>query len=87
VDTNIANHSKIQRLESVLKNVYNYNVENVLVDSRLNVLPQIQASQAVANFVAHNDQEDTLLIVYYAGYGSPGKAPGGLNMSAYVISS
>lgn len=87
IDINIANCSKVQRLESVLKNTYNYNVESVLIDSRLNVLPQIQANQAVANFVAHNDEEDTLFIVYYAGHGSPGKARGDLKMSAYVISS
>jgi hypothetical protein len=62
-------------------------VGSVLIDNRLNVLPQVQANQAMANFVADNDEEDTLFIVYYAGHGSPGKEQGVLNMSGYVISS
>jgi hypothetical protein len=62
-------------------------VESVLIDSRQNVLPQAQANHAVADFVVKNDADDTLFIVYYAGHGSPGKARGDLNMSAYVICS
>jgi hypothetical protein len=77
----------VELLENVFKNIYNYNVESVLIDSRQNVLPQAQANQAVANFVYKNDEDDTLFIVYYAGHGSPGKARGDLKMSGYVIHS
>jgi hypothetical protein len=62
-------------------------VESVFIDSRQSVLPQAQANLAVANFVARNDQDDTLFIVYYAGHGSPGKAQGDLKMSGYITSS
>jgi hypothetical protein len=86
-DTNITNYSQVQGLESVLSNTYNYKVESFVIDSRQKALPQIQANQAVANFVADNDEEDTLFIVYYAGHGSPGKDRGDLKMSAYVLSS
>jgi hypothetical protein len=64
---------------------YNFDVTSVHIDSRQKGLPQIQANQAVANFVAENDQEDALFIVYYAGHGSLGKNMGDLNMSGYVI--
>jgi len=64
---------------------YNFDVTSIHIDSRQKVLPQIQANQAVANFVAQNDQEDALFIVYYAGHGSSGKNMGDLNMSGYVI--
>jgi hypothetical protein len=78
---------KVQRLKSVFKNIYNYNVESFLIDSRRSALPQAQANLAVANFVNLNDQEDALFIVYYAGHGAPGKEQGHLNMSGYVIRS
>jgi hypothetical protein len=78
---------KVQRLKSVFENIYNYNVESFLIDSRRPALPQAQANLAVANFVNLNDQEDALFIVYYAGHGAPGKEQGHLNMSGYVIRS
>ena len=38
----------------------------------------------VANFVLEEDGLDTLLIVYYAGHGSPGAKPGHLQLFGYV---
>ncbi|KAE9365616.1 hypothetical protein N431DRAFT_563478 [Stipitochalara longipes BDJ] len=72
---------EVERLKEVFEKCYNYNAQRVLIDSRLSVLPQVQANLAVANFVAHNDQEDSLFIVYYAGHGSPGKDRGDLKIS------
>jgi len=60
-------------------------VEIFLVDSRKTTLPQAQANLAVASFVAKNDGEDTLFIVYYAGHGSPGQSRGDLKISGYVV--
>lgn len=69
---------------ATFENTYNFEVESVQIDSRKSVLPQIQANLAVANFVAKNDEEQALFIVYYAGHGSLGKNIGDLNMSGYV---
>jgi hypothetical protein len=68
----------------MFKDTYNFDVESVYIDSREKMLPQVQANLAVANFVAKNDTEGALFIVYYAGHGSLGKNMGDLNMSGYV---
>jgi hypothetical protein len=56
-------------------------VTSALIDSRKSNLPQTQANKAVASFVYDNDREGALLIVYYAGHGSPAKVRGDLRMS------
>ena len=69
----------------MFKNLYHYNVSNFLIDSRKTTSPQVQVNFEVAKFVHDNDQQDSLFIVYYAGHGSPGKSPGELKMSGYIV--
>jgi len=86
-DTDQTDSSKVQRLKNVFEGIYNYSVESIQLDCRKAATPQAQANLAVANFVHHNDKEDTLFIVYYAGHGSPGKGRGQFNMTGYVTGS
>ncbi|KAH8790381.1 hypothetical protein F5882DRAFT_401411 [Hyaloscypha sp. PMI_1271] len=72
---------EVQRLKNVFEGIYNYSVESIQLDCRTAATPQAQANLAVANFVHHNDKEDTLFIVYYAGHGSPGKGRGQFNIT------
>jgi hypothetical protein len=61
----------------VLKERYKFNV----YDKRLkdgNKTAQVQVNKHLADFVFGEDGKNTLLIVYYAGHGIPGYAPGQL---------
>jgi hypothetical protein len=49
-------------------------VKKQLVDSKQS--PQIQVQKILVDFVYEHDDENTLLIVYYAGHGVPGKLEG-----------
>lgn len=44
-------------------------------------LAQVQLLSHISNFVLKEDGPHTLLIVYYAGHGTPGPSPGGLELS------
>jgi hypothetical protein len=68
----------------VFKDTYNFDVEFVHFHSREKVSPQVQANVAVTKFVAKNDQEDALFIIYYVGHGSLGKNVGDLELSGYA---
>jgi len=63
-----------------LRKDYNYKVSNIKLDTSHKHTPQVQLTGAVSDFVRREDDNHTLLIVYYAGHGSPGKSPGQLKM-------
>jgi len=66
---------EVDELEAIFKNEYRYIVEKKqLVKERRS--PQNQVQKILANFVYDYDDENTLLIVYYAGHGAPGKQEG-----------
>lgn len=72
---------EVKRLAYVFEDIYHYKVTTVLIDCQHARTPQVQANFALAEFVMKNDHENSLLIVYYAGHGSPGRDPGDLRMS------
>lgn len=63
---------EVKELEGVFKNIYNYTVRTEYIKPTPH--PQHQVSVFLANFVFEFDGKDTLLIVYYAGHGSPGNS-------------
>lgn len=60
---------KLEGLQKVMRDRYKFQVTLKLMDC--DTSPQQQAFQHLGNFVAANNKPDTLLIVYYAGHGSP----------------
>lgn len=64
---------EISRLESVFKDIYNYEVERWSIppsDADTATLTKVQ------DFLRAYGQQDNLLIVYYAGHGRPGTLKG-----------
>jgi hypothetical protein len=45
---------------------------------------QVQINKHLADFVYDEDEEDTLLIIYYAGHGTPDSVTGRLLLAGYV---
>ena len=67
---------EVNDLETVFKDEFNYTVvKKQLVGGEKS--PQIQVQKILVDFVYQYDDESTLLIVYYAGHGVPGKVEGG----------
>ena len=48
-------------------------------------LLQVKLVCHVAQFVMKEDGANTLLILYYAGHGTPGPRPGALKLSGYLM--
>lgn len=66
---------EVDALEDVFENLFGYTVvKRQLVASRLS--PHLQVQKILLDFVVEYDDESTLLIVYYAGHGVPGKQDG-----------
>ena len=79
----LLNHSKakqVDRLEHVWTDIFKYKVRRALLTTH-GKLPQVQANHHISQFVWDEDSPRTLLIVYYAGHGTPGRNPGQLDLS------
>lgn len=74
-------------MAKLFEETFNYNVSQAHIKSDSEKNPQVQVNAHVANFVYNEDGLDTLLIVYYAGHGSPGAKPGHLQLFGYAIDS
>lgn len=72
---------KVDNLGAVFTGTFNYEVHKERLTSSEGVTPQQQVNLHVATFVAREDRHKKLLIVYYAGHGEPGNAPGHLELS------
>lgn len=68
----------------MFNDVFNYKVSRVSLSTRVKTLPQVQVNKHIANFVEREDGPATLLIVYYAGHGTPSGTPGRLELSRFV---
>lgn len=55
----------------MLENDFNYKVIRKLLSSTSGKLPHAQLNKYVADFIFNEDAYKTLLLVYYAGHGSP----------------
>ena len=66
---------EVDALEAVFKDLFHYSVsKKQLVNSRHP--PHLQTQKILLDFVMEYDDEGTLLLVYYAGHGVPGKQDG-----------
>ena len=75
----------MKKLRDVFTNRYHYNVTEFQLDATSRIRPQAEVNYQVAKFAREKDGELTLLIVYYAGHGSPGKSPGQLKLTGQVV--
>jgi hypothetical protein len=71
----------VKKLCDVFANRYHYSITEFQLDAKSQTRPQTEVNYQVAKFAKEKDGELTLLIVYYAGHGSPGKSPGQLKLS------
>jgi hypothetical protein len=62
---------EVNDLESVFKEDFHYTVVKELLAG--DKPPTVQFSKFLSDFVLNYDSESTLLIIYYAGHGTPGK--------------
>ncbi|KAL8818522.1 MAG: hypothetical protein Q9223_002864 [Gallowayella weberi] len=72
---------EVDELARTFREMYNYKVQNVKLKCQGDRLPQVQVNKSIADFVYHEDGPSTLLIVYYAGHGTPGQRPGSLELT------
>jgi hypothetical protein len=75
-DLNIT--AEVKELGGVFKDIFHYQVVNKQLSAKKR--PGIQLAKHLADFVYEHEDESTLLIVYYAGHGIPGK-PGELSLA------
>ena len=66
---------EVDALERVFKDVYHYTVEKQQVKEGKRG-PHRQVQTFLLEFINKYDDENTLLIIYYAGHGIPGKPEG-----------
>ena len=74
---------EIDDLTQVFQETYNYHVTRKEIKKREKKKAQTQINAIVANWVDQYDGLKTLLVVYFAGHGKPGKQMGELALSGY----
>ena len=75
---------EVNALKSVFEKRFRYDTTTEFLDNNKQQRLQVQLNGKVAAFVDANDGPNTLLIVYYAGHGRPGKVHGDLEMFGQV---
>lgn len=78
---------EVDALEAVFRNRFNYHVQSSTLKTYEKRSVQLLVNSIVANWVCKKDGPDTLLMVYYAGHGSPGQTPGHLELVGQSIPS
>ena len=76
---------EVKKLKSTFEDRFNYGAQIGYLDPKAKQAAQVQLNAIVANFVNTFDGPNTLLIVYYAGHGKPGKYYGSLEFFGLVI--
>ena len=62
---------QVDKLGNLLRDVYKYKVVQKELVDQIKTLPQNQFNMYLSIFIAEEDNDDTLLIIYYAGHGAP----------------
>ena len=75
---------EVQTLGAVFKDQYNFEVHPVYLMNNTPKLPRHQIQKHVADFVYEHDKPKALLIVYFAGHGTPGENSGELKLHGNV---
>ena len=74
---------EIDGLKAVFEGKFNYHAEVQYLDTVVGQRLQVRVNTIVAAFVGEHDGPNTLLIVYYAGHGRPGREAGSLELFGY----
>ncbi|KAL8727739.1 MAG: hypothetical protein Q9166_005852 [cf. Caloplaca sp. 2 TL-2023] len=72
--------NEVKDLKAVFEVDFGYHATIKYLDAELKQRLQVQVNARVAKFVEDYDDSNTLLIVYYAGHGRPGKFFGDLEL-------
>ncbi|KAL8690272.1 MAG: hypothetical protein Q9224_004441 [Gallowayella concinna] len=72
---------EVDALARMFRETYNYKVQNVKLKCQGDRLAQVQVNKSIADFIYEEDGPSTLLIVYYAGHGTPGQRQGFLELT------
>jgi hypothetical protein len=73
--------NEVCELEKIFKEVFNYEViKRQITGGPRDMLPGVQVTEYLVELVKKYDSDSTLLIIYYAGHGFPGKS-GGLQLA------
>ncbi|KAL8894256.1 MAG: hypothetical protein Q9192_004478 [Flavoplaca navasiana] len=72
---------QVDDLARVFRETYHYKVQNVRLKANGVPIPQVQVNKSIADFVHEEDGPSTLLVVYYAGHGTPGQRQGNLELT------
>ena len=73
---------EVNELERVFTELFHYTVRKQQLSELGDKQPNLQISKYLLEFVWEFDSDSTMLIVYYAGHGIPGK-PGELHLAGY----
>ena len=76
---------QVDDLARVFRETYHYKVQNVKLKAIRVPTPQVQINKSLADFVHAEDGDSTLLLVYYAGHGTPGQRQGNLELTGYPL--
>ncbi|KAF7503041.1 hypothetical protein GJ744_004679 [Endocarpon pusillum] len=68
--------TEVDRLKTVLSGRYKFHVTERKLNTKK--MAQLQINMHLANFLYQEDDENTLLIIYYAGHGTPDQSTGRL---------
>ncbi|KAF7531834.1 hypothetical protein G7054_g8499 [Neopestalotiopsis clavispora] len=80
-DDDLATAEEVTNLEQVFRDEFNYKTTKAELRKNIRASAQIQAHVHLANFLFEHDDESTLLVIYYAGHGKPGKDRGTLALT------
>ena len=75
---------EVDALADVFRGTYNFAVHPVSLRNNTNKLPRHQIHKHVVNFVYDYDSPRSLLIIYFAGHGTPGPIGGQLELHGNV---
>ncbi|MCJ1431894.1 hypothetical protein MMC27_001250 [Xylographa pallens] len=71
---------EVDKLAKVFEDTFSYDIHNITLKAHTGKTAQSQINFVVAKFVSDEDRPKRLLIVYYAGHGTPGHMPGHLEL-------
>ena len=80
----LATQEEVESLRAVFVDKFGYNATVAKLDANAQKRLQVQVNAKVAKFVEDHDGPNTLMIVYYAGHGKPGKYFGDLELFGYA---
>lgn len=71
---------EVNRLKALLEQKFHYHAVIESLDRKTHVKVQAQVNWIISNFTYQHQDPETLLIVYYAGHGKPGRNYGELTL-------